>query len=368
MCNTCALSAATPTDELSEHLLEVVNHGALALMISLGHRTGLLKTMARLDEPATSREIADAARLNERYVREWLGAMVCAKIVLLGNKEDGNETRYRLPPEHADLLAPENPAENMCVLMQYMGVLGSVEMQVEECFRKGGGVPYSAFPRFHELMADDSFQWAVAPLFDHILPLIPEWRPRLEEGATMLDAGCGRGRALNTLAAAFPDSFFVGCDINPEAVEFAAREAAEKGLRNVRFEVRDLTTFDEDAEPESFDFITTFDAVHDQARPDRFLRGAARALKTDGFYLMVDIAASSLLRENLDHPIGPFLYTISTMHCMTVSLAEGGMGLGTVWGHQKATRMLREAGFRRVERTALENDFQNYYYISRKTA
>ena len=62
----------------------------------------------------------------------------------------------------------------------------------------------------------------------------------------------------------------------------------------------------------------------------------------------MDTAASSRLAENLDHPLGPFLYTVSCMHCMTVSLADGGMGLGTMWGEQTARTMLAEAGFTSV--------------------
>ena len=62
---------------------------------------------------------------------------------------------------------------------------------------------------------------------------------------------------------------------------------------------------------------------------------------------MVDPAASSHLHENLEHPMGPFLYTVSTMHCMTVSLEQGGVGLGTAWGEQSARRMLADAGFRK---------------------
>ncbi|HLL40507.1 MAG TPA: hypothetical protein VK357_12700, partial [Rubrobacteraceae bacterium] len=65
-------------------------------------------------------------------------------------------------------------------------------------------------------------------------------------------------------------------------------------------------------------------------------------------------------------PIGPFLYTISTMHCMTVSLAQGGEGLGAMWGEEKAKDMLKEAGFTRVEVKQLPHDFQNYYYIATK--
>jgi hypothetical protein len=83
-------------------------------------------------------------------------------------------------------------------------------------------------------------------------------------------------------------------------------------------------------------------------------------------FLMVDIRASSHLHENIDHPLGPLIYTASTMHCMTVSLALGGAGLGTAWGEQLAQSMLSDAGFGEVEIKHIEEDIANSYYIAKK--
>ncbi|HSF15093.1 MAG TPA: class I SAM-dependent methyltransferase, partial [Vicinamibacteria bacterium] len=163
---------------------------------------------------------------------------------------------------------------------------------------------------------------------------------RLSKGIRVLDAGCGRGSALNKMAALYPRSRFVGMDLSEEAIQFARREAREAGLDNVEFLAADLSDFDESAEPESFDFITTFDAIHDQARPLRVLEGIQRALKSDGVYLMQDINGTSRLEKDLEHPAGTFLYAASLMHCMTVSLAQGGEGLGTMWGEEKTREYL----------------------------
>jgi SAM-dependent methyltransferase len=139
-------------------------------------------------------------------------------------------------------------------------------------------------------------------------------------------------------------------------------EAETWSLRNARFEDRDAATLDGDP---SFDFITTFDSIHDQADPAAVLRGIAHSLNHGGSYLCVDIAASSDVADNATHPAGPFLYAFSTMHCMTVSLAGGGAGLGSVWGEQLAVRMLAEAGFGDVDVRRVEGDFINNYYICR---
>lgn len=342
-------------EAFADRMVGVLNEGAIALMTSIGHRTGLFDTLDGLP-PSTSAQIAEAANLDERYVREWLGAMVVGGIVTC----DPETGTYELPPEHAAFLTRAASPDNIAAFAQYVPLLGSVEDRIVECFENGGGVPYSAFPRFQEVMAEDSGQTVLPALIDHILPLVEGLTDRLEEGIDVLDVGCGSGRAINLMARTFPNSHFVGYDLSEEAVVRGRAEAAEHGLTNARFEVRDVSTLDEE---NRYDLITTFDAVHDQAKPAEVLRGIHRALKEDGAYLMQDIAGSSHHHNNLDHPIGPFLYTISTMHCMTVSLAQDGAGLGAMWGEEKAREMLQEAGFTKIKVEQLPHDFQNSYYI-----
>jgi 2-polyprenyl-3-methyl-5-hydroxy-6-metoxy-1,4-benzoquinol methylase len=346
-------------EAFAERLLEVLNGGAVALMTSIGHRTGLFDAMAGLP-PSTSEQIAEAANLNERYVREWLGAMTVGRIIEHG-PEDGT---YKLPQEHAAFLTRAASPDNIAAIAQYIPLMGSVEDGIVESFKHGGGLPYSAFPHFHEVMAEDSGQTVVAALTDHILPLVPGLSERLEAGIDVLDVGCGSGRALNLMARTFPNSRFVGYDFSEEAITRARTEAEEHGATNVRFEVKDAAKLDEQA---SYDLITTFDAVHDQAKPAAVLKGISDALKDDGVYLMQDIAGSTHVHKNMDHPIGPLLYAISTTHCMTVSLAQGGEGLGTMWGEEKAREMLKEAGFTEVEVKQLPHDFTNNYFIITKS-
>lgn len=351
---------ATRAEAFGERMVAALNHGGLMLMTSIGHRTGLFDTMADM-APATSDEIAANAGLRERYVREWLGAMTTGGVI----EQDPSTGKFRLPPEHAASLTRANAADNLAAFAQYIGVLGAVEDDVVRCFREGGGVPYENFPRFHEVMAEDSGQSVLSSLEEHILPLVPGLTERLAEGISVADLGCGRGLALVKLASLFPQSRFTGYDLSREAIDFARANADRNGLDNVAFEVRDLSDFAETAEPEAYDLVTTFDAVHDQARPMSLLKGIRRALREGGVYLMQDIHGSAHVHNNLDHPIGTLLYTISCMHCMTVSLAQGGDGLGAMWGRETAERYLHDAGFTSVEVRQLEHDFQNDYYIVR---
>ena len=343
-----------------ERLVGTLNAGALCLMTSIGHRTGLFDAMAEMP-PASSGQIAAGAGLNERYVREWLGAMFTAGIV----EHDPEAGTYRLPAEHAARLTRTATPTNIALQAQYIPLLGAVEDDIVACFREGGGVPYSRYGRFHELMAEESGQSVLPMLREHILPLVPGLTERLELGVRVLDVGCGRGRAVNLLAGMFSRSALVGYDLSEEAIAFARDEAAREGHVNARFEARDLSRFDEEAEPGGFDLVTSFDAIHDQARPMAVLRGIRRSLADGGVYLAQDVKGSSHHHLNRDHPLGTLIYTVSCMHCMTVSLAQGGEGLGAMWGRETAERYFREAGFGSVEVHELSHDPFNYFYVCR---
>lgn len=134
----------------------------------------------------------------------------------------------------------------------------------------------------------------------------------------------------------------------------------------MQFMCKDVSAIDTIDEQNQYGLITAFDAIHDQAKPREVLKGIARALRPDGVFLMQDIGASSEVRKNIDHPMGPMLYTISCMHCMTVSLALGGEGLGAMWGEEQAQRLLAETGFTQVTIHRLPHDRQNSYFVARK--
>jgi len=339
-------------------VVDMLNFGSLALMTSLGHRTGLFDAMSSLPF-STSDKIAKTLGLNERYVREWLGAMTTAGII----EHRAEDKTFRLPLEHAACLTRSSSPNNLSAFTQYIAVLGAVEDEVLEAFNHGKGVPYSSYKRFHEVMAEDSGQTVVAALSDHILPLVPDISKKLSQGIDVIDIGCGSGRAIALLAANFPDSHFTGLDISEEGIAVANETVKRENLVNAEFRVHD--TADSFA-IDKYDLITAFDAIHDQSKPEQVLKNIYEALAPGGTFLMQDIAASSNVENNMDHPIAPFLYTISCMHCMSVSLAGGGPGLGAMWGKEKALEMLKSAGFRDIRIEQLSHDIQNYYYISVK--
>jgi 2-polyprenyl-3-methyl-5-hydroxy-6-metoxy-1,4-benzoquinol methylase len=339
-------------------MVDLMNSSMLGLMTSVGHRTGLFDSMAGL-VPSTSDEVARAAGLDERYVREWLNAMTVGRFV----DYDPSTGTYVLPPEHAVSLTRESGPGNLANMAQFTALMGGVEDEIVECFYMGGGVPYSRFPKFQQLMGEMSAQVHDAALIEGELALVDGLIDRLREGIDVCDVGCGQGHAINLMAREFPNSRFTGFDFSEEGIATAQAEAADLGLTNVTFAVKDAATLDSTM---TYDFITVFDAIHDQAKPDVVLRGIADSLKGDGVFLCVDIAGSSHVEENLEHPLAAMLYSVSTFHCMTVSLALDGAGLGTMWGEQKANEMFRAAGFTSVETKRVPEDIMNVYYVCGK--
>lgn len=356
-------SAETTFDEaraeaFAGQFLGAINGASVVALASVGSHAGLFEAMAGLP-PSTSQAIADTAGLQERYVREWLGGMVLGRVI----EYDPADQTYYLPPEHAAFLTKAAGPNNLCPITQVFPYMGLIEKELIESFRSGGGVPYESYPDFQRIQAEMTKPFFEAGLVGSVLPLAPGLVDKLRAGIDVLDIGTGAGHAVNLMAQAFTASRFAGYDFSAAGIAMAEAEARDLGLTNTRFEVRDIASLDR---PEKYDLITAIELVHDLARPLDVLRGVYDALKPDGTFLVVDIAASSILEENLQHPLGPTLFVFSVFHCMTVSLAQGGAGLGTVVGEQRTTELLREAGFRDIDVKHVEGDVFYAYYVVHK--
>jgi SAM-dependent methyltransferase len=343
-------------EQVEARLSEALNGAGIALMLSLGHRSGLLDAL-RGAGALSSEELAARCGLHERYVREWAASLATARILLID--VDG---RFELPDAWAQRVTRAAGPKNSARSMQYVAMLGQVEDDVLECFERGGGVPYERFRRFHEIMAEGSSQSVPLVLREHLFPSLGDLQAQLERGIDVLDIGCGSGGVIEKLAAEWPQSRFVGVDFDARILERARDRAASHGLTNLRYEVADAARW---RKPESLDLILAFDAIHDQGRPLEVLRNLRDSLRSGGLLLMQELDARSDVRDNLEHPMGPFYYAISCMHCMTVSLAQdGGEGLGNMWGRERATAMLEDAGFADVEARKTPADPLNVWYVA----
>jgi SAM-dependent methyltransferase len=270
---------------------------------------------------------------------------------------------FRLPAEHAAVLTRAARPHNLAASFQWIPLLASVEDAIVSCFERGGGVPPSFYRRFHAVMAEQSDQTVVAWLLERILPLVSGLSERLARGADVLDVGCGSGRALARLAAAFPSSRFTGVDVSQRAVENARVEAGTLGLSNLRFERRDAARLDA---ADGFDLVTAFDTLHEQAAPALALERIAAALRPDGVLLVQDAAGAGSVDEDAARPLATFRYTLSCLHSTSVSLAAGGNGLGAMRGERRVRCMLAGAGFGSVETRSLPHDRTHLYYVARK--
>ncbi|HLW00078.1 MAG TPA: class I SAM-dependent methyltransferase [Ktedonobacterales bacterium] len=343
------------TDAFLGKVLTNTSGMTTTIMAAIGDRLDLFQQLAQ--GPATSTQLAARAELNERYTREWLGAMASAGYV----EYDPGSATFTLPPEHVPILAQENgPIFFGGIHQELLGMVGPLN-QLIQAFQHGGGVPQSAYD--HNMW--DGLERFTASWFENLLlpvwlPAMPEVQAKLEQGALVADVGCGRGRALIKLAQAFPHSRYVGYDIFAPTIEKATAHAQAAGVADrVRFEQRDVSA----GLPEQYDVITTFDVVHDAIDPRGLLRAVRQALRPDGRYVCLDINCAEHLEGNAG-PLGSLFYGVSVLYCMTTSLSGHGEGLGTVGLPEgKLQELSKEAGFNRVRRVPLENPFNNLYEL-----
>ena len=357
------------TRTFQDKMVDILNYGSLNLAMGLGYRAGLFDVMDARQGPCTLSEVCADAGLNHRYVCEWLGVMVCGGIVELIRDDDG-EPRFFLPPSHADVLARRAGTANLGVYTQEIPLLTACAMDhVFQGFLTGDGISYEQYPDFHDFMGQLGDAKHRQTLVEVFLPSVDDGRMvrELHRGIDVCDLGCAQGVATILMARAFPASRFTGIDIAGDALETARADARGKGLTNVCFEQRDAAGLRHPNDLSGrFDYITAFDAIHDQTRPLEALRGIHEILKDDGAFSMIDIAAESDIDGNRNHPMGPFLYTVSLMHCMPVGLVDGGAGLGMMWGRQLAEAMLAQAGFGKVTVMAIPDDPFNLHFFCRK--
>ena len=354
----------------SEKITDILNYSALNLALAIGYRTGLFDVMDTYDTPQTLQAIAHKTGLNSRYIKEWLGVMVAGEIVELSAAADGNGDGYFLPKAHADFITRRAGNSNLGVYTQEIPLLTTCALEaVINNFAIGAGVSYDHYPEFQTFMSQLADAKHRQVLVNTFLPAVDNGRliEHLQSGIRVCDLGCAAGVALILMAKAFPQSRFVGFDISREAIEAARSEASRQQLDNLEFSVLDAATLKDNPDLKAaFDYVTAFDAVHDQTRPLEVLQGVLHILAPGGRFSMVDIAARSNLANNLDHPMAPFLYTVSLMHCMPVGLVKKGTGLGMMWGREKAVELLNKAGFQQVQVLEMPEDPFNLHYLSSK--
>lgn len=331
--------------------------GASACFLgAIGDALGLFKELS--EGPATSEELAERAAVDERYAREWLAGVHAAGYVTV----DRASGRYALPAEHAPALAQEGDALFLGASLRNIVAKGEMFAPLVRVFREGGGIPMGAFPNDKRAtIARHTAARFESALVQEWIPRLPALAARLEAGARVADVGCGRGLAMIRLAQAYPRSQFVGYDLDEGEVALATAAAREAGVANkVRFEVADTAA----GLSGGFDIVFTFDVIHDAVDPTGILRAIHAALAADGRYVCVDVNCEERPEDNVG-PLATIRYAASLGYCLTVSLAEGGAGLGTCGLAEPVLRRLAtDAGFTRVRRVQTEDRFNSIYELA----
>ncbi|MBV8771304.1 MAG: methyltransferase domain-containing protein [Deltaproteobacteria bacterium] len=329
-----------------------VVHGALCF---IGDRVGLFKAMAGAG-PLTAEQLAHKTGLSARYVREWLGAMATAHYA---DYDPGSDT-YSLPPEYAATLADEDSPFFIGGYFQMAQAAVAIAPKVAEAFKSGKGVAQAEYPvSFFEAAERNSRTRYLHKLLRKWIPAMPQVVQRLNDGGVGADVGCGGGRAAIMIAQAFPKARMFGYDIHAESIERARRSASAEGVAGrVSFERLDGAQLP----TAKFDFVSTFDVVHDAVDPVGLMAAIRRSLKDDGTYLVQEVNVSDKVEENMK-PLGKMVYSVSTLYCMTTSLAHGGAGIGTAMGERKARELASAAGFKRFSRLPIKDDFAVLYEL-----
>lgn len=351
-------------EEFGSRMLNMLNNGALTLMISIGHKTGLFETMAALP-PVTSQELSKSTGLYERYVREWLATMYVGGIISAEEAVDNRtEIKYYLPPENAAFLTWGRGPENVAVLSQYISILSSFEAKSVQCFRSGKGIPACEFGELKSIMTADAAQTIASSLVDWILPLGEGMLVSdLRAGIDVLDIECGSGINLITLAKEFKRSWFTGYDSNPAHIAVAKDAAEREGLQNIRFKCVQVT---ESSEFSAYDLVTCFGGLVETGDVRNVVKRVYHVLRRGGTFLLQDVAASSDARSNRSHPAGPLLYTISVIFSVPATLHKTGKAeeaVGIMWGNDCALGIIRDAGFTCDGLRQLPDDNCNVFFF-----
>jgi ubiquinone/menaquinone biosynthesis C-methylase UbiE len=359
---TDTASSPETADERRDALVERLFMAAVGTMdvlaVYMGDRLGLYRTLAERG-PSTSAELAQAAGLSERYVREWLEQQAASAILAF---EDG---RYSLPAGHDEALLDAASLNCIAPIGQLIVACARPIDAVLEAFRTGDGVAYADYGRdLHEGQARFT-----APMFDQLLA--SEWLPaatgvheRLlaDPPARVADVACGEGRSSLAIARGYPNVRVDGIDMDGASIDAARRHLEGSGLEDrVAFHLRDAA----DAElAGAYDLVYIHEALHDMSYPVDVLAACRRMLVGGGSVIVGDERVPDAFAPPGDE-VERFYYGFSILHCLPVGMVgENAAGTGTVMRADTVRRYAEQAGFSRFEVLPIENDFYRFYLMA----
>lgn len=343
-------------------MMKVVGDLATATAVSLvyvGDRVGLFKAMAGAG-PLTREALEQRTGIHPRYLEEWLAAMFCAGYL----EHDAVADSWTLPDEHAVFFANAASEYYLGGLFKGAPALAAMAPKVAEAFETGQGIAFQAYGE-GEPVAIEQMNRAVyeARLVKQWMPALPQVVQRLQAGGRAIDVGCGTGVVPVLLAQAYPEARITGLDFDARSIEIARENARRAGVQE-RVQFVHASATEVPLVEGGWDFVSTFDCIHDMGEPARVLRRIREALASGGSYLMVEPKVAEQVTDNAANPFARMLYGISCLHCVPVSLAQGGPGLGACWGETRARLAAQEAGFARFKALPIRSPVQAFYEIA----
>jgi 2-polyprenyl-3-methyl-5-hydroxy-6-metoxy-1,4-benzoquinol methylase len=318
-------------------------------MVRMGDSLGLYKTL-QSKGPLTCVDLAQAVKVDERYLREWLSNQAASNYL----SYDPVTTKFTLTPEQAMIFTNEKSPLYMIGAFDLMAAMLDNQSKVEAAFKSGEGVAWGhqagclfcAVARFFRPGYHNNLVASWLPALDGVVN-------KLHAGARVADIGCGHGWSTVMMAKAFPKSQFYGYDFHAGSIDDAKHHAQTHGVQeNAHFEV----ALAKDYTGKDFDLVTCFDCLHDMGDPAGAATHIRNSLKPDGTWMIVEPMAGDTLQSNLN-PVGRLFYAASTMVCVPTSKAqEVGTALGAQAGEARLGNIIRGAGFSKMRR-ATETPF-----------
>lgn len=343
-------------DRLASKVVEDMGGAFVMALGYLGKDLGIFDALEGAG-PVTSDELAQRTHLDERYVREWAKAMVAAEYL----DYDPEQQKFLMTEEQAFVLTNQDSPLFAGGVLQFATPTIYNVPKVRIAFMAGGGIPYSEIGREIPEAIEQFFRPAYLNfLTQDWIAMVPNLPEKLNDGAAVADIGCGCGQSSVILAKAYPKSVVLGIDNDPSSIERAQELSLQARAENAHFVC---------ATPESvalggqkFDVVCSLDCIHDMVDPISVLKAIRTMMADDGVYLWGEPNASDDPLENRN-PVGKCFSSVSPLHCLTVSLAHNGAGLGTTIGERGARRLAEEVGFSNFRRLPTEHPFVQVFEV-----
>lgn len=357
---TAVESPQIDADKLMGFVFRAVDEVGAALnaaLVVMGDKLGYYRDLAE-NGPTTPSQLAERTQTAEPYAREWLNAQAAGEYLTY----DPETKRYTLPIEHAIAMTdPDSPAFLPGFFQIALGTMHSTD-HIIDAARSGAGFAWGDAESDVHAGCERFFRPNYhANLVESWIPALAGVEQKLIEGASVADVGCGHGASTILLAQAFPNSTFVGFDSHAASIATARERARDAGVDDrVRFEVATAQEFG----GSGYDFVATFDSLHDMGDPVGAAQHVRDALSEDGTWMIVEPMAGDRVEDNLN-PVGRVYYGFSTLLCTPSSLSQDvGLALGTQAGPARIHDVTSAGGFTQF-RTAAETPFNRVIEVKR---